>query len=90
MVVLHFPRILCIDWYIFFISNLGVIYRWGCYYSHFSNEDTTTQSGSVLLKITLLINGGTRIQIQVRLPPKQLLFNYHVVSEMAHKLGLQE
>lgn len=90
MVVLHFPCILCIDSYIFFISNLGVIYRWGCNYPHFSNDDTKTQSGSVLLKIILLINGGTRIQIQVCLPPKQLLFNYHVVSEMAHKLGLQE
>ncbi|XP_019802048.1 tumor necrosis factor ligand superfamily member 15 isoform X2 [Tursiops truncatus] len=64
MVVLHFPCILCIDSYIFFISNLGVIYRWGCYYSHFSDDDTKTQSGSVLLKIILLINGGTRIQIQ--------------------------
>ena len=43
-----------------------------------------------LLKIILLINGRTRIQIQSVYPPKQLLFNYPLVSEMAHKLGLQE
>ena len=90
MVVLHFPGLLHTDSYVFFISDPGVICCWGCYYSHFSNENAKAQSGSILLKIILLINGRTRIQIQSVYPPKQLLFNYPLVSEMAHKLGLQE